>query len=194
MTTLWSDRVNELDERWREDGFKNYRKDVRDKIIQLLPEGEKVLDVGCGTAMLYEHLPQELKPSYVGVDFTPEFIEYCREKHPEGDWRVEDARNLSFPDNSFHLVNSTTLLQHIPEWRKAAEELARVSKKYVVSTCRSHLKKTRIISTTPVLRRQFNPQDIIDIYNQYGDVSWQWGDGIVIEKPVMGIYILEKQL
>jgi len=171
MTTLWSDRVNELDERWREDGFKNYRKDVRDKIIQLLPEGEKVLDVGCGTAMLYEHLPQELKPSYVGVDFTPEFIEYC-----------------------FHLVNSTTLLQHIPEWRKAAEELARVSKKYVVSTCRSHLKKTRIISTTPVLRRQFNPQDIIDIYNQYGDVSWQWGDGIVIEKPVMGIYILEKQL
>lgn len=194
MKTLWSDRVNELDERWRHDGFKNYRKDVRDKIVQLLPRGEKMLDVGCGTAMLYEHLPEELRENYVGVDFTPEFIEYCIEKHPEGDWRIMDARNLIFPDNSFYLVNSTTLLQHIKGWRKAAGEFVRVSKKYVVSTCRSHLKKTRIVATTPVLRRRFNPEDIIDLYDQYGDVSWQWVDGIVIEKLVMGIYVLEKQV
>ena len=192
MTTPWSNRVDELDERWRRDEFKNYREDVRDKIVQLLPKGEKILDVGCGTAMLYEHLPEESKPNYVGVDFTPEFIEFCQEKYPDGDWRVEDAGNLSFSDNSFYLVNSTTLLQHIPEWRKAAGELARVSKKYVVSTCRTHLHETRIISTTPVLRRQFNPQDIIDLYSQYGNVSWEWGDGIAVEKPALGIYVLEK--
>ena len=192
MTTLWSNRVNELDERWRQDGFKNYRKDVRDKIVELLPEGGKILDVGCGNAMLYEHLPERLQKRYTGVDFTPEFIELCREKHPEGNWRVQDTMNLSFPDNHFHLVNSTTLLQHIEDWQKAAGELVRVSKKYVVSTCRTHLLRTGIVSDKPVLRRRFNPMDIVNFYSQYGDVDWQWADGIVVEKPALGIYVLEK--
>jgi len=192
MTTLWSNRVKELDKRWREDGFKNYRKDVRDKIAQLLPKGGNILDVGCGNAMLYEHLPEKLKSRYTGVDFTPEFIELCREKHPEGNWQLEDSLNLSFPDNRFQLVNSTTLLQHIPEWKKAASELVRVSKKYVVSTCRTHLLRTSIVSTEPVLRRRFNPGDIMNFYSQYGEVDWQWADGIVVEKPALGIYVLEK--
>lgn len=190
--TLWSNRVNDLDKQWRETGFINYRKDVRDKIVQLLPTDETMLDVGCGNSVLYNHLPWELKQNYVGVDFTPEFIELCKKRHPEGDWHIEDARTLSFPDNSFYLVNSTTLLQHIYDWKKAARELVRVSKKYVVSTCRTHLKKTKVISTEPVLRRRFNPDDVISFYSQYGDVTWQWANGIVIEKPALGIYVLEK--
>ena len=190
--TLWSSRVDNLSEQWRKDGFIKYRKDVLNKIVELLPPEERMLDVGCGRALLYNHLPMELKPCYVGVDFTPEFIEICKEKHPDGDWRIEDARNLSFPDNSFHLVNSTTVLQHITDWKKAAKELVRVSKKYVVSTCRTHLEKTSIVSTKPVLRRRFNPQDIIDFYSQYGNVSWVWADSVFIDKPIMGIYVLEK--
>ena len=191
-STLWSNRVDALDARWRKDGFTNYRKDVRDKIVQLLPPNEVMLDVGCGSAMLYDHLPQELKPNYVGADFTPEFIELCKRKHPSGDWRVEDARSLSFPDNSFYLVNSTTLLQHIHDWKKAARELVRVSKKYVVSACRTHSGETRVFSTTPVLRWMFNPEDIVGFYSQYGDVTWRWADGILIESPYIGIYVLEK--
>ena len=191
-STLWSNRVDVLSEQWRRDGFSNYRKDVRDKIVQLLPPNEVMLDVGCGSSMLYKHLPQDISQRYTGVDFTPEFIELCKKKYPEGRWLVEDARTLTFPDNSFHLVNSTTVLQHIPEWRKAARELVRVAKKYVVSTCRSHLSETEVISTNPVLRRRFNPEDIVNLYSQYGDVSWRWVDGVVSEKHTMGLYVLEK--
>jgi len=193
LRTLWSNRVNDLDKQWRETEFINYRKDIRDKIVQLLPPNEAMLDVGCGNSVLYDHLPQELKPNYVGVDFTPEFIELCKKRHPDGDWRVEDARNLSFPDNSFYLVNSTTLLQHIPEWKKAARELVRVSKRYVVSTCRTHPEETRVVSAEPVLRRRFNPEDIINFYRQYGTVTHQPADGIFDTRQIMGIFTLEKQ-
>ena len=190
--TLWSSRVDDLSEQWRKDGFTKYREDVRDKIIELLPPHERMLDVGCGSALLYNHLPQELKPCYTGADFTPEFIELCKKKHPEGRWMVEDARNLTFPDNSFHLVNSTTVLQHIPDWKRAVREFVRVSNKYVVSTCRSHLTETEVISTEPVLRRRFNPEDIVRLYSQYGDVTWRWVDGVVTERHTMGLYVLEK--
>ena len=95
-------------------------------------------------------------------------------------------------DNRTAIEYWNEISQHIPEWKKAAAELVRVSKKYVVSTCRTHLKKTTIVSHTPVLRRRFHPDDVTGFYGQYGDVSWRWADGIVVEKPRLGVYVLEK--
>jgi len=174
MSTLWSSRVEKLDQQWRSEGCKHYRKTIRDKIVELMKPNEEMLDVGCGNAVLYEHLPPELRHAYTGVDFTPEFIQLCRTRFPEGNWKVEEATKLSFPDNHFFLVTSTTVLQHIQDWKKAASELVRVSKKYVVSNCRSHWGKTDIVSTRPVLRRRFNPQDIIGFYSEHGKVTLHW--------------------
>lgn len=192
MKTKWSDRVEQLDRLWGEPGCVYYRKTLRDKIVELMKPTEKLLDVGCGNSVLYDHLPPELKKAYTGVDFTPEFIELCRERYPEGDWRVEDARDISFPDSSFYLVNSTTVLQHINEWRKAAGELVRVAGRYVISTSRTHYAKTSIFTTNPVLRRRFNPQDIVDFYSQYGKVEWRWVRWIN-GKKLLGMYILNKE-
>lgn len=180
-----------LDRRWRKLGCSGYREALRDKIVELMIPEVRMLDVGCGSSVLYDHLPPELRMSYTGVDFTPEFIELCRERHPEANWGVEDARDLSFSDDSFYLVNSTTVLQHIQDWEKAARELVRVSSRYVVSTCRSGLDKTRIISTNPVLRRQFNPEDILRVYGEYGEATVHWVEGA---KPgrLAGMYVLEK--
>lgn len=193
VDTPWSSRVEKLDKHWREQGCIKYRRVLRDRITQLLPPEENMLDVGCGSAILYSHLPTNLKKSYMGVDFTPEFIDSCKKAHPEAKWGIEDARNLSFPDESFYLVNSTTLLQHILEWKQAAHELIRVSKRYVVTTCRIHQDETQVISTIPVLRRRFNPQDIISLYSQYGEVSHELAEGIFDNRPIIGIFVLDKQ-
>jgi len=160
--------------------------------VELLPPGERMLDVGCGSSVLYGHLPSGLKPGYVGVDFTPEFIELCRGRYPEAEWRIGDARHLPYSDGSFYLVNSTTLLQHILDWRSAAREMVRVSRRYVVSVCHSGLGETRVVATSPVLRRRFNPQDILDFYGQYGDVTWEWVEGIFNPGLVVAMYVLEK--
>ena len=183
--------MSRLDRHWRKLGCTRYREAIRDKIVELMPLEKRMLDVRCGSSVLYDHLPPELRVGYTGVDFTPEFIGLCKERHPEADWGVEDARDLSFSDGSFYLVNSTTVLQHILDWEKAARELVRVSSRYVVSTCRSGLGETRILSTKPVLRRRFNPEDILRVYGEYGEATVQWVEGA---KPgrLVGMYVLEK--
>lgn len=163
-----------MERRWLGWGHRNFRKDITEKIEELFEPDERILDVGCGAGVLYTQLLPEVRRRYVGVDFTPEFIRLCRARYPEGEWRVKDAQSLSFPDDSFYIVNTTNVLQHIKNWRKAAKELFRVSSRYVITTCRIHEQETRIVAMSPVLRRRFNPKDLETFYRQYGDVEWKW--------------------
>jgi len=66
--------------------------------------GRPVLDLGVGggrtTALL-----RLLSPDYVGLDYTPELVELCRERHPDADIRLGDARRLEgIDDGSVGLV------------------------------------------------------------------------------------------
>lgn len=174
MNTDWSNRVEELDRQWRmiKSNYKYFREDNCLKIVELYKSGEKILDVGCGTGILYSHLPKKIKEFYLGIDTTKEFIDLCKKRYPEGQWQVDNATNLSFPDNSFHIVNTTNVLQHIEDWEKAVKELVRVSKKYVINIERIHNQRTRTITRRPCFRRRFNPKDIVKFYSPYGSTSW----------------------
>lgn len=175
MSTAWSDRAEELDKQWRKrkSKYKYFRKKNCEKIVELFKIGEKILDVGCGTGILYRHLPKELKKHYLGIDPTKEFIDLCKKRYPEGKWLVDDATKLNFFDDSFYIVNTTNVLQHIEDWEKAAKELVRVSKKYVINIERiHHRKRTKIITRKPCVRRRFNPKDVVSFYRSYGSVSW----------------------
>ena len=72
-----------------------YHEDDRRYMRFLVPEGMRVLELGCGTGQLLA----ALQPAAgVGVDFSPNMVAIAREKHPEctflvGD--VEDERFLS---------------------------------------------------------------------------------------------------
>ncbi|MFN3656961.1 MAG: glycosyltransferase [Pseudolabrys sp.] len=59
----------------------------------LIPEGLRVLELGCGTGDVLAGL----KPSYgVGVDFSPAMIEQARHLHPALEFRVGDAEDRAF--------------------------------------------------------------------------------------------------
>ena len=174
MSTKWSNRVEELDNQWRmtKSKYRNYREDNCLKIVEVYKPNEEILDVGCGTGILYRHLPKNIKRFYVGIDPTKEFITLCKKRYPQGRWLVGDATKLSFPDDAFHVVNTTNVLQHIEDWKTAAKELIRVSKKYVINVERIHNQRTRIISRKPCIRRRFNPVDIVKFYSHYGSTNW----------------------
>jgi SAM-dependent methyltransferase len=56
----------------------------------LIPEGVRVLDIGCGIGDTLA----ALKPSHgVGVDFSPALIDIARKMHPELQFHVLDAEN-----------------------------------------------------------------------------------------------------
>ena len=59
----------------------------------LIPEGLRVLEIGCGTGTVLA----DLKPSHgLGIDFSPAMIAEARRLHPDLDFRVGDIEDRSF--------------------------------------------------------------------------------------------------
>jgi len=117
---------------------------------------ENVLEVGCGTQELKEHLDCD----YVGLDFEPRF-------EPDV---VADARNLPFRDDAFDTAVAKNVLQHIPSYEKALSEMVRVASRCMILAERVWNEPTQIVSKTPVLRRRFNPRDLLD---ELGDAEFR---------------------
>jgi len=88
--------------------------------------GRTVLDVGCGTGFLLDHL-KRTKPdlNLTGVDFIIE--EGTRRRHPEIRFEQAAIEKLPFPDRAFDTVICTHVLEHILDFRQALAELRRVT-------------------------------------------------------------------
>ena len=67
-------------------------------------DGARVLDIGIGTGRTAEFLAPPAS-SYIGIEPSPEMVRTARQRHPELDLRVGDARELTgIPDESCDLV------------------------------------------------------------------------------------------
>lgn len=94
-------------------------------------DGERVLDVGCGTGALCRALLEATRRSeVVGVDPSEPFIAYARAQcaGPRAAFDVGDALDLPYPDASFDQSLSLLVFQHIPDGEKAAGEMRRVTR------------------------------------------------------------------
>ena len=94
-------------------------------------EGERVLDVGCGTGSLAAAVLQSSQRVEVdGVDGSPEYIEHAKSHHvdPRLRCRVGDACALEFPDGTFDRVLSLLMLHFVTRPQDAIAEMRRVAK------------------------------------------------------------------
>jgi SAM-dependent methyltransferase len=93
--------------------------------------GDRVLDVGCGTGSLSRTL-LELMPhsEVVGVDRSNTFIEHGRQQliDPRVSLAVGDVQSLPYPDARFDKCLSLLVLNHVPDARRAAGEMCRVTR------------------------------------------------------------------
>jgi MPBQ/MSBQ methyltransferase len=94
------------------------------------PEGAKLLDIGCGTGRFAIPLAIKLRFKVTGADFSKEMLEKAREKDTGGliTWDIQDAQNLTYPDNSFDIVFMSHLLHHCDDPDKVIRECQRVLK------------------------------------------------------------------
>jgi ubiquinone/menaquinone biosynthesis C-methylase UbiE len=98
----------------------------------LLP-GMSLLEIGCSSGFYSEVLEiSGLSIEYYGCDYSEAFIDLARRRHPTISFSVMDATALHYPEQSFDIVVSGCCLLHIPEYRKAVEEAARVARHYVI--------------------------------------------------------------
>lgn len=97
-----------------------------------LDKNKTVLEMGTGTGII----PFAICPkvaSVVATDISPEMIRIARQKQKELqvgniDFQVQDAYNLSFPDQSFDVVIASNLLHLLYEPQKPLGEVKRVLK------------------------------------------------------------------
>lgn len=107
----------------------------REVLRKLFDDKMKILDVGCGTGFVSLILA-ELGHDVVGLDISRGMLNVAIEKAKERGLNVHfklgDAENLPFKDNSFDAVICRHLIWTLPNPRKAISEFVRVSKYKVI--------------------------------------------------------------
>lgn len=101
---------------------------------------KSLLDVGCGTAPIYQLLDMDRKKpdskwnaieKYRGVDPSPTMIETCRFHFPEGDFAVAHAEKLDEENASWDALLYMHSFDYMYHYQQAIEEMYRVTKKYI---------------------------------------------------------------
>jgi ubiquinone/menaquinone biosynthesis C-methylase UbiE len=86
----------------------------------------KILDVGCGTGAVMEHL-LENNNEVCGVDMNDVALEFCRQKGL--DVKKGLADNMPFQDDYFDIVLALDVLEHLDHPEAAVVEVKRILKK-----------------------------------------------------------------
>jgi len=88
-----------------------------------------IMDAGCGSGYSSELIVNEYHPSRViAFDYMPEQIRLARKRKLEIDFFVGDLRRIEAGSGICDAVFIFGVLHHIPEWKKALSEVARVLK------------------------------------------------------------------
>jgi SAM-dependent methyltransferase len=94
-------------------------------------DGERVLDVGCGTGHLAVAISNRSRDTRIhGVDASPVYIDYANTHSDDSrlEFRVGDACTLDYADRTFDRVLSLLLLHFVPRAHDAITEMRRVAK------------------------------------------------------------------
>ncbi|WP_440989199.1 class I SAM-dependent methyltransferase [Haloarchaeobius baliensis] len=90
-------------EKYAEVGREGLRPVERRLLDEYVDDGGRVLDLGCGSGRVTAPLA-ERGFDVVGVDVSETMIEVAEALHPDVEFRVGDATELSFPAESFDYV------------------------------------------------------------------------------------------
>jgi len=96
--------------------------------------GKSLLEIGYGAGQEYDSLFNRFGRviRYRGYDISEKFQKVCRAKFPAGDFRLGSIYQIPEPDCSWDIVLCRHVLEYQKEWKKAIDELWRVTKEKLI--------------------------------------------------------------
>lgn len=119
---LHSYNINKHD--WNEWCFENMR----------IPEGARVLELGCGNGMLWEKNSGKISDSWEIIlsDMSEGMLKTSRERlldiHGRFSYKTVDVQSIPYDDESMDVVIARHMLYHVPDLDRALSEIKRVLK------------------------------------------------------------------
>ena len=94
---------------------------------------ESVFEVGCGNGYVTDFIKrQHPRADIQAMDINEEKLSVAKARLKDVNFSVGTIYDISHQDNSFDLVISTEVLEHLCEPLDALEELLRISKRYII--------------------------------------------------------------
>ncbi len=119
-------------------------------------EGDRLLDVGCGTGISTEPWKCERH----GIDPSEELIRIAKKKRDSARYTVASAEEIPYPDKHFDILISITAIQNFQDISKAIREMKRVLKDgglFIVTTLKD---SPKVQSIENAVREELTVEEI----------------------------------
>lgn len=118
---------NDLAPRWDNEPIAD--KEIIDTILDNagINENISVLDVACGTGVLFPFYLQRNVKSITAIDLSPQMVKIAKNKFPQADVICGDAENITFP-HQFDAIMIYNAFPHFPNPKALIENLSKALK------------------------------------------------------------------
>ncbi|MBI4240701.1 MAG: class I SAM-dependent methyltransferase [Candidatus Rokubacteria bacterium] len=134
--------------------------------------GKVVLDIGSGDGCAAFLLAEESK-EVIGVEVAREAVELARQRYQRPNLRFQQmsGTQLGFPDNTFDLITSFQVIEHVPEVEVFVDEMIRVLKpdgRLLVTTPN----RLTSIGENPYHVQEYSPDEFRTLFDgRFGEVT-----------------------
>jgi len=156
---------------------------ARYRLAEPLVQNKVVLDAGCGCGYGTNYLAASGAKRAIGVDISPEAIEYARQHYCAANLAYErmDVTALDFPDETFDAVVCLEIFEHLANQRRLLAEVQRVlrpSGRVIVSTPNGRIFSPRGRPINPWHTREFSRDEFEELLGSYFGELELWGQTV----------------
>jgi len=121
----YDEMADVYDRRYDRNRGRCYYSHISRFVLERLPKGGKILDIGCGTGLfVQEYLVNG--GSAVGLDISRGMIGRARDRCPASDFTIGTAERIPFLDNTFDVVSSLLAFSYVKNPGRVLSEAFRV--------------------------------------------------------------------
>jgi len=132
LAQQWTDMYDSETERLEEQNFRQRRDTTVDFVLNILPSGGRVLDVGCGAAPVLSKL-RERGVSCTGLEYSEDMLKHARNRLrsmglDESDLHRGDCCHTPFDSATFDVVVCLGVVSYVENYSEVLKEIYRLLK------------------------------------------------------------------